>query len=278
METGIVQYYRDRNGNAFGVPVVHIAINLQAGQDAQTDNFVRQAGFTIVGNDVDRQLASRFQRSGQPIFAIINGVANSPNAQQWELLLNQSGYGTLRHPIDSFRAIIDQVKPGPAILSPAITTQPENVTVVAGSDASFSVTATGTEPLTYEWRFKGNLVAGTSGPTLTLRNVSLDHAGEYSVVIRNAGGEVASTPASLAVNPRPVVPPTFQGIVKDNDGSLRLLLSGTPGTSYRIEVSTDLFRWAPLANVSAETGQITFVDPGPIRHETRFYRAVRIVE
>jgi uncharacterized protein YjdB len=144
---GIVEYYEQRNGNPEGIPIVHIGINLQAGQDAQTDNFIRQAGFKIVANDVNRALASRFQSSGQPIFVVINGVANSPSHKQWEILVNQNGYGTTQHPIEAFRAAINQVR-APAALPPpeptsvpSITVQPQSQTVIAGASVTFSSAA-----------------------------------------------------------------------------------------------------------------------------------------
>lgn len=123
VESGIVQYYADREGNPDGIPVEHVAVNLQAGQDAQTENFINHAGFTQVLEDVDRAVARRFQSGGQPIFAIINGVADSPSHRQWELLLHQNGYGTTTSPIERFRAAIDAVK-APAPAPPRLTLIP----------------------------------------------------------------------------------------------------------------------------------------------------------
>ncbi len=110
VEAGIVTHYAQRGGNPDGIPVVHLAVNLQSGQEAQTQNFINRAGFDLVGEDFSRALAGRFQSGGQPIFAIINGVADSPSHRQWELLLHQNGYGTTTSPILSFRAAIDAVK------------------------------------------------------------------------------------------------------------------------------------------------------------------------
>lgn len=110
VEAGIVRHYAERGGNPDGLPVVHLAVNLQSGQETQTQNFINRAGFDLVAEDFSRALAGRFQSGGQPIFAIINGVADSPSHRQWELLLHQNGYGTTASPIARFRAAIDAVK------------------------------------------------------------------------------------------------------------------------------------------------------------------------
>lgn len=107
---GIIDYYENRNGNPNGVPVMHVALNLQGGAETSTQNFINFYGIPFVLNDFNRAVANRFQAGGQPIFAIINGVANSPDHQQWELLYSRLGYGDLDHPIDEFRTAINQVK------------------------------------------------------------------------------------------------------------------------------------------------------------------------
>ena len=70
---------------------------------------------------------------------------------------------------------------------PAITVQPANQSLVSGSNATLSVTATGTPPLSYEWLFDGANVMQT-GPSniLALTDVSTNDAGSYSVVVTRA--------------------------------------------------------------------------------------------
>mgnify|MGYP003342195808 CR=1 FL=1 len=81
---------------------------------------------------------------------------------------------------------------------PSITAQPVGQTVVAGSTATFSVTATGTAPLSYQWFYNGtNLLAGATNTVLALANVQTNQAGSYTVVVTNAYGSVTSAPASL---------------------------------------------------------------------------------
>ena len=83
--------------------------------------------------------------------------------------------------------------------APSITTQPSAVTATALNNAQFSVTATGTAPLTYQWKKNGSDVNGANGATLTLNNVSTNDSGDYAVVVSNGAGSVTSTAAALTV-------------------------------------------------------------------------------
>jgi len=87
-----------------------------------------------------------------------------------------------------------------ALQAPAITAQPVSQTVSASSNATFSVTATGTAPLSYQWRFNGTPIANATNATLALSNVQTNQAGSYSVVITNVAGTITSSVASLTVN------------------------------------------------------------------------------
>lgn len=86
---------------------------------------------------------------------------------------------------------------------PVITTQPADVTVDATASVTFSVTATGTPPLSYQWTKDGAELAGANAATLTIASVHALHAGEYRVTITNAAGSVTSRAAILTVNRLP---------------------------------------------------------------------------
>ncbi len=94
---------------------------------------------------------------------------------------------------------------------PAITTQPASQTVAASSNGVFTVTATGSEPMSYQWRRNGkNLhdggnISGTMTATLAIANLTTKYNGNYSVVVKNGLGNVTSASASLTV----VMPPVF---------------------------------------------------------------------
>jgi hypothetical protein len=76
---------------------------------------------------------------------------------------------------------------------PTILSQPGNQLLVTGRDAMFSVTATGTPPLRYQWRFQGIKIADATNSTLVLRNVQPDNQGVYNVLVFNNGGSALSS-------------------------------------------------------------------------------------
>ena len=72
---------------------------------------------------------------------------------------------------------------------PVITQQPQNRVAVLGETVSFSVTAQGTEPLTYQWWISNRTnISGATSPTLTIANVQPADIGSYFVVVSNAAG------------------------------------------------------------------------------------------
>ena len=82
---------------------------------------------------------------------------------------------------------------------PAITVQPQNQVALANQSAAFSVTATGTTPLNYQWLFNGAAISGATTNPFSLANVQSTNSGNYSVVITNIVGSVTSSVASLTV-------------------------------------------------------------------------------
>jgi hypothetical protein len=102
---------------------------------------------------------------------------------------------------------------GTSATAPGITTQPVAQTVIAPAAASFSVTASGTAPLTYQWRSSANGTDWTAiaGATSASYDTGATDAGMngryYSVVVSNAAGSVASASAQLTVQ----IPPPGPG-------------------------------------------------------------------
>jgi hypothetical protein len=84
-------------------------------------------------------------------------------------------------------------------ITPSITTQPTNQTVVVGGTASFSVTASGTSPLSYQWSFNTTNIVGATNSLLVLTNVQLSQAGNYAVLVTNLYGSILSSNVVLTV-------------------------------------------------------------------------------
>jgi parallel beta-helix repeat protein len=96
--------------------------------------------------------------------------------------------------------------PAPSATAPAVTQQPAPVSVIDGGSASFSVSASGTGPLSYQWQRNGQEIAGATAPALTVDHLAVTDTGtKYRVVISNAAGSVTSADAVLTVTATPVV-------------------------------------------------------------------------
>src|SRR5262249_59104088 len=86
-------------------------------------------------------------------------------------------------------------------VAPSITTQPASQTVTVGQTATFSVLATGTGPLSYQWRMNGTNVSGANGSSYTTSATTSGMSGSaYSVIVSNSVGSVTSGNAMLTVN------------------------------------------------------------------------------
>ncbi len=83
--------------------------------------------------------------------------------------------------------------------APVITQQPTSITAQTNSMAGFSVLATGTLPLTYQWSFNSSTISGATNSSLTINPVQLTNAGTYSVFVTNAFGSAQSSNAILTV-------------------------------------------------------------------------------
>lgn len=99
---------------------------------------------------------------------------------------------------DSFWANVETVAPiGNA---PTITTQPTNQTVTENNLATFTVTATGTEPLTFQWYKNDVAIDNSNSSTYSFTALLADNNAIFKVTITNAIGSVTSDNATLSVN------------------------------------------------------------------------------
>jgi glucose/arabinose dehydrogenase len=83
--------------------------------------------------------------------------------------------------------------------SPVITQQPANLTIAQGQNAAFNVTASGANPLYYQWLKNGNTISGANSANYTINNVQAGDAGQYSVKVSNSFGNITSNSATLTV-------------------------------------------------------------------------------
>src|SRR5580658_2522119 len=88
-----------------------------------------------------------------------------------------------------------------AAVEPTITTQPANQTVNVGQTATFSVAATGTAPLSYQWqKNSANISGATAASYTTPATATTDNGAKFDVIVSNTMGSQTSTMATLTVN------------------------------------------------------------------------------
>ncbi len=124
------------------------------------------------------------------------------------------------------------VTSAPAVLTisgaPVILTQPLDTLVAEGGTAQFTVTAEGSPDPSYQWYFNAtNALAGETVSTLTLTNVQITQAGNYSVVVSNSAGTITSASASLTIVGSPLITLQPQGITNFQGQSVTFSVSAT---------------------------------------------------
>jgi plastocyanin len=120
-------------------------------------------------------------------------------------------------------------------IPPDITTDPADLTVTPGQNATFTVAATGTAPLSYQWRFNETNIAGANTSSYTRSNTTPAHAGNYSVSVSNVAGIVSSEAATLTVNVAPAITsqPASQTVKVGSNVTFTVAAEGNPPPSYQ---------------------------------------------
>lgn len=167
--------------------------------------------------------------------------------------------------------LVDNLRVEVPAVAPGISAQPFAVAVKVTSNATFSVTATGTPGPTYQWRFNNVDIAGATAASYTRTGVQYSQAGNYSVVVSNLAGAVVSSNALLVI--LPATPAQFQAVALQPDNSLTLALAGDAGATYFVETSTNLMDWTALTNVALGGPTIQFNVGNTTGEPQRYFRA-----
>lgn len=133
---------------------------------------------------------------------------------------------------------IDDVRVGWLQEPLSILDQPQSLTVYEGGTASFTVSAQGSPPLSFQWMFNGAPILQATGQGLTLTRVRAIQAGNYSVLVSNIAGPLLSTPAVLNVQPSSGTPvifmqPESRALPAGYGTSLTVGAIGSPPLAYQ---------------------------------------------
>ncbi len=151
--------------------------------------------------------------------------------------------------------------------SPTITAQPTNQTVTAGKTATFSVVATGTSPLSYQWRKGGTAVSGaTSASYTTPTTTSSDNGAQFTVMVSNTAGSATSNAATLTVNSGTAPPSVPTGLTAGAATSSEIDLSWNASTGS--VAGYKIFRGGSQMGTSTTT---SFADTGLAASTTYSY-------
>lgn len=194
------------------------------------DGVAVQFAVTATG---EAPLSYQWRRNGAPIAGATSATYSIPsppfadNGVGFSVTVANAG-GSV-----TSRAALLTVRP----VAPVLTVSPQSSTADDGSTATFSVAATGSAPLSYQWLRDGAAIVGATTPDYTTGALTLgDDGASYSVTVTNVAGTATSAGALLSV--RPVAPSIVSAPapVTVRDGapvSLSVVAAGSAPLAYQ---------------------------------------------
>jgi Abnormal spindle-like microcephaly-assoc'd, ASPM-SPD-2-Hydin/Immunoglobulin domain len=239
------------NGSRFAVTVTNLMSSVTSAAATLTVN---------VPPSITTQPASQTIFVGQTATFSVVAAGTTPLSYQWKkngtqiegatlssyttpvTTLSNSGTSfsvTLTNAVGSATstaAIFTVVPPVP----PSIASQPANQTVVAGQTATFSLVATGTAPLSYQWMENGAPIRGAMSSAYRTPPTTIFDSGKvFAVVVTNSGGHATSAAAAITVNAPGQLTASlsalnFGNVLTGTSSNLTISLTNTGGTSLTI--------------------------------------------
>ena len=157
--------------------------------------------------------------------------------------------------------------------APVIVGQPASLTNNAGTNVCFSVDATACAPLSYQWYFGTNVVAGGTNSTLCLASIGPTNVGSYYVDVTSTGGSTNSAPATLTVIYQ--TPNIVGGQMMPGGSGFQLTFSGSVGQTYEVLASDDMTvpvsEWTVIGSGTFGSTNVVFTDTDATNYTNRFY-------
>jgi Regulator of chromosome condensation (RCC1) repeat/Immunoglobulin I-set domain len=240
-----------------------VAPALQTAPQAVTVNEGQSASFTVVATSNAGELRYQWLRGTDAIAgatAASYTIAAASPADNGALFSVQvsNNVGTVQTP---------GVALGVVVL-PRISAQPTPAALVVGQTASFTVAATGTGPLQYQWQRNGSPVAGATAASVTTPTLTLaDNGSEWRVVVSNAAGTVTSAAALLSVRQPDVAPaitaqPADVAVLSGRQARFTVAATGTAPLAYQWLRNGSAIDGATQA--SYDTPTLPFTDNGVV--------------
>lgn len=233
-------------------PSISVDLTNQTVSVGQNVSFAIQAGGTL---PLSYQW---YYNTNTPLDGMTNSILNLTNVQQTD----SGGYSVIvTNSYGSATSIVAQLTV--SLFPPSISNDPQDESVLVGQDASFSVQASGSTPLSYQWYYNTNtILTNATSSTLSLTNVQLSDSGGYSVVVTNAYGlatsAVAQLTVSLPVTPAITTQPQDQtNLLPGATATFNVIANGTDPLSYQWYFNTN----TPLSNATGSILTITNIQP-----------------
>ncbi len=214
-----------------GIVMQPVSLTRNAGQDAVFSVAASGTGALTYSwrDSVDAPISNGGQFSGADTSSLTIHAVSQGNVGSYHVVVTGTGGN-----VTSSSASLTVIDP------PVIGTQPASVTKNAGVTATFTVSATGTAPFTYQWRKNGsNLsnggkVSGATNTTLSITNVLGADRGSYSIVISNPAGSATSSDAILSVvDPLITAQPNTRTNNLGDNATFSVTATGTTALSYQ---------------------------------------------
>ena len=304
--------YRDSSGGSLVGPAVDLygySVALNSNNVVQSITLPNNANvkvlaitlsnFTAALPGIVAQPQSLTVTNGNPASFSVTAVGTPTLHYQWEsngvALANGAGFSGVNNNVltinptttnddasytvvvnNSLGAVTSSVATLFVGVPPGITNQPLPLNVTNGSPAVFTVGATGTPPLAYQWQDNqtnladGGEISGSTNSALSLAPAGANDTGNYDVVVSNAFGSVTSSIVTLDV----VF--VFNSATL-NGNAITFSWTTTPGVNYQVQYTTDLSssNWinlgGPITATNAVTTNFDVLGTDP----QRFYRILQ---
>lgn len=109
VETGVRRYYELRRGNAHGIPVDVLAVNIEASQPEKTEAFIRRTGLKQVFDDSQDDVFQKYGGSGMPFLVVIDATGGKSGDVPPQVVYRKAGF----EGIAKLRAVIDVIGEAP---------------------------------------------------------------------------------------------------------------------------------------------------------------------
>jgi hypothetical protein len=173
----------------------------------------------LVPPSITNQSPSTHVLAGQPINLSVAATGSTPLSYSWmfqnslisgattsNLIINNAQQvnegiyqAVVANSVGSATSAVISVRVDPA--GPTIASGPASQTLPASSNATFTVTASGSQPLAYQWFFKSAPIPGAGAAQYSLSGIQASNSGSYYVLVSNAIGVATSAVATLTVTP-----------------------------------------------------------------------------